>query len=309
MQAARGHVRIGELSRRTGVSPELLRAWEHRYGLLRPLRSEGGFRLYSLHDERRIAAMRSHLEHGLSAAEAARLTLDEQDASAPAADTPALERSAGELRAALDVLDEDAAQSALDRLFSGFSVATVLEQVVLPYLRELGDRWESGGASVAQEHFASQVLRGRLLGLARGWDRGAGPRALLACMPGEQHDLGLIVFGLALRERGWRITFLGPDTPLDTLTETVATLRPDAVVLAAATPCGRSGARRRCGSRERGPRPISQPTPARGCSTRARSPPRSGSPASRLDDRWLRSDTSTSAASRSAVARRSSSRR
>jgi len=230
-----GVLRIGELSRRTGVSDHVLRAWESRYGLLRPVRSPGGFRLYSAQDERRVAVMRSHLKRGLSAAEAARLAVDEEEAPAPAAETPALERGAGELRAALDVLDEDAAQSALDRLFSGFSVATVLEQVVLPYLRELGDRWESGSASVAQEHFASQVLRGRLLGLARGWDRGAGPRALLACMPGEQHDLGLIVFGLALRERGWRITFLGPDTPLDTLTDTVATLRPDAVVLAATT--------------------------------------------------------------------------
>jgi DNA-binding transcriptional MerR regulator len=248
MHAPVGHLRIGELSRRTGVSPELLRAWEHRYGLLRPLRSEGGFRLYSPQDERRVAVMRSHLERGLSAAEAARLTVDEEDAPAPPAETPALERSAGELRAALDALDEDASQSALDRLLSGFSVATVLRQVVLPYLRELGDRWESGGASVAQEHFASHVLRGRLLGLARGWDRGAGPRALLACMPGEQHDLGLIAFGLALRERGWRITFLGPDTPLGTLTDTVGALQPDAVILAATTPerfeAGRDAVRR-----------------------------------------------------------------
>jgi methanogenic corrinoid protein MtbC1 len=54
-------------------------------------------------------------------------------------------------------------------------------------------------------------------------------------MPGEQHDLGLIVFGLGLRDHGWRITFLGPDTPLDTLSDAATTLQPDAVVLAAAT--------------------------------------------------------------------------
>jgi DNA-binding transcriptional MerR regulator len=230
-----GHLRIGELSRRSGVSPELLRAWEHRYGLLRPQRSDGGFRLYSPDDERRVAVMRAHLERGLSAAEAARLTLDEGE-TAPAAETTALERGARELRAALDALDESAAQAAIDRLLSGFSVELFLRDVVLPYLRELGDRWERGEASVAQEHFASQVLRGRLLGLARGWDRGTGPRALLACAPGEQHDLGLIAFGLALRDRGWRITFLGPDTPLDTLADAVARLRADAVVLAATTP-------------------------------------------------------------------------
>jgi methanogenic corrinoid protein MtbC1 len=226
------HLRIGELSRRSGVSPELLRAWEHRYGLLSPTRSDGGFRLYSAEDERRIAMMREHLERGVSAAEAARLTLAEQ--AAPEA--PALERGIGDLRAALDGFDEGAAQAALDRLLSAFSVELVLREVVLPYLRELGERWERGEASVAQEHFASQVLRGRLLGLARGWDRGAGPRAVLACMPGEQHDLGLIAFGLALRDRGWRVVFLGPDTPLDTLTDAAAALRPDAVVLSATTP-------------------------------------------------------------------------
>jgi len=230
------HVRIGELSRRTGVSPELLRAWEHRYGLLRPLRSDGGFRLYSAHDEQRVAVMRSHLDRGLSAAEAARLTLDEERVTAGAAGAPELERGAGELRAALDLFNEAAAQATLDRMLSAFSVVTVLREVVLPYLRELGDRWARGEASVAQEHFSSQILRGRLLGLARGWDQGAGPRALLACMPGEQHDLALIVFGIALRERGWRITFLGPDTPLDTLSDAVAALEPDAVVLAATEP-------------------------------------------------------------------------
>jgi DNA-binding transcriptional MerR regulator len=230
------HVRIGELSRRSGVSPELLRAWENRYGLLRPMRSDGGFRLYSPRDERRVAVMRSHLERGLSAAEAARLTLDEESVAAPSGESPVLERGAGELRVALDAFDESAAQSALDRLLSGLSVEIVLREVVLVYLRELGDRWERGEASVAHEHFASQVLRGRLLGLARGWDRGSGPRALLACMPGEQHDLGLIAFGLALRERGWRITFLGPDTPLDTLTHAVTTLQPEVLVLTATTP-------------------------------------------------------------------------
>jgi MerR family transcriptional regulator, light-induced transcriptional regulator len=231
-----GNVRIGELSRRSGVSPQLLRAWEQRYGLLSPTRSEGGFRLYSAEDEQRVTLMRAHLERGLSAAEAARLTLADEAAPAPVSEAPALERGARDLRAALDALEESAAQAALDRLLSGFSVELVLGEVVLPYLRELGERWERGEASVAQEHFATQVLRGRLLGLARGWDRGAGPRALLACVPGEQHDLGLIAFGLALRDRGWRITFLGPDTPLDTLADAVAQLRPAAVVLAATTP-------------------------------------------------------------------------
>src|SRR5215217_2310080 len=101
-----GQLRIGELSKRTEVSTELLRAWERRYGLLRPSRSDGGYRLYSAQDERRVAAMRAHLERGLSAAEAARLTLDEDADAVPRADTPVLARGAQQLRAALDALDE-----------------------------------------------------------------------------------------------------------------------------------------------------------------------------------------------------------
>jgi methanogenic corrinoid protein MtbC1 len=104
---------------------------------------------------------------------------------------------------------------------------------VLPLLHDLGDRWERGEASVAQEHFASHFLRGRLLGLARGWDRGVGPRAVLACVPGEQHDLPLIVFGIALREHGWRVTFLGADVPIVTLSRTATALEPAAVVVSA----------------------------------------------------------------------------
>jgi DNA-binding transcriptional MerR regulator len=230
-----GHLRIGELSRRSGVSPELLRAWERRYGLLRPARSEGGFRLYSAQDERRVAAMRVNLDRGLSAAEAARLALAEPVPEPVTADGggPAIARGARELRDALDVLDETAAHAALDRMLASLSVATVLSEVVLPYLHELGERWETGEISVGQEHFASNLLRGRLLGLARGWDGGPGPRALLACPPGELHDLGLIAFGLSLRGRGWRITYLGADTPLATLRDLSVALQPDAVVLAA----------------------------------------------------------------------------
>src|SRR5512138_3718187 len=109
-------------------------------------------------------------------------------------------------------------------------------QIVLDYLIDLGERWSVGHASVAQEHFATNVLRGRLLGLARDWGHGGGPLALLACPPGELHDLGLICFGLALRVRGWRIAFLGADTPVDTLKQTADNLHPDLVVLTSTTP-------------------------------------------------------------------------
>lgn len=87
--------------------------------------------------------------------------------------------------------------------------------------------------SVAQEHFASALLRGRLLGLARGWGRGVGPLAVLACAPGEQHDLGLLAFGLALRARGWRIVYLGTDTPIASVADAARSCNPAAVVVSA----------------------------------------------------------------------------
>ena len=107
--------------------------------------------------------------------------------------------------------------------------------VILPYLEELGERWERGEATVAQEHFATSVLRGRLLGLARGWGRGLGPVALLACLPGERHELGLMAFGLALRSHGWRVAYFGSDTPLETIDVAAEALEPNLVVLSAVT--------------------------------------------------------------------------
>ena len=237
-------LRIGELSRRLGVSDHVLRAWERRYGLLRPVRSAGGFRLYSEADEMRVRRMQAHLTQGLSAAEAARAALGE-DISAEADFSPAAEprqvpATASELssafRRALDAFDEPAAQAVLDRLMSDLSLPTALRDVVVPYLTELGERWERGTASVAQEHFASNILRGRLAGLARGWGSGHGPRAVLACPPGELHDLALMVFGIVLNRNGWRIDYLGTSTPIEELTRTADETHPDLIVLAATIP-------------------------------------------------------------------------
>jgi MerR family transcriptional regulator, light-induced transcriptional regulator len=229
-----GLLRIGELSRRTGVTPELLRAWERRYGLLRPTRSSGGLRLYGHDDLARVQRMQQHLADGLAAAEAATLAAETERAPEALVFDAAAARQ--ELGSALEGFDESAAQTTLDSVLSMATLDSVLADVVLPYLRDLGDRWEQGEVSIAQEHFASAVLRGRLLGLARGWSRGFGPPALLACLPGEQHDLGLIAFGLALRSRGFRIAFLGANTPVESIAGAAEVLEPVAVVLSAVDP-------------------------------------------------------------------------
>jgi DNA-binding transcriptional MerR regulator len=245
-----GYLRIGELARRTGASPELLRAWERRYGLLRPARSQGGFRLYTAADEERIRRMKEYLARGVATAEAARLALDAEtprsgaDTTTPevlapettAAAPAPLQAAAGELAEALDRFNEEQAHAMLDRLLAAYRIETVLRDLLVPYLHDLGERWASGEVSVAQEHFASNLLRGRLLGLARGWGQGHGPAAVLACLPGEQHDLGLIAFGITLYRRGWRIIYLGPDTPIATIGQATERIAPDLVVLAGTVP-------------------------------------------------------------------------
>jgi MerR family transcriptional regulator, light-induced transcriptional regulator len=237
-EAGAGYLRIGELAKRTGVSPELLRAWEQRYGLLQPTRTPGGFRLYSAADEARVQHMQSLVSGGLAAAQAARLILSGAEPAPPTVSGPAttLEDAAGNLAASLDRLDEQAANTALDRLFAAYTVETVLQEVVLPYLHRLGERWEAGEVSVGQEHFASNLLRGRLVGLAQGWGQGQGPGAILACVPGEQHELGLLTFGVALRRRGWRITYLGTDSPISAVADIAPTLAPAVVVLLSMNP-------------------------------------------------------------------------
>src|SRR5581483_2004119 len=214
--------RIGELARRTETSTDLLRVWERRYGLLQPGRTQGGFRLYDDSDVERVRRMQAGLARGLSAAEAAAAAL-EHDGAGPV-----------ELLPALLSFDAERAETILDELLQRLSVESVLHDAVAPTLRELGDGWAKGDVSVAQEHFAANLLRGRLLGLARRWDEGLGPRALLACPPREPHDLPLVIFGLALRRRGWRVLFLGADTPFEVVEETVRAERPDVVVLASA---------------------------------------------------------------------------
>ncbi len=224
-------LRIGEFARRVGVSPEVLRAWERRYGLLQPLRSPGGFRLYTTEDAERVARMRRGLDEGLSAAEAARAALQ----SARPSDG-LLEDAAARLLAAIHDYDEAAMHGILDQSLAAFGLEAVLRDLILPTLRRVGVEWRQGTLAVSQEHFASNLIRGRLLSLARLWGRGSGPLALLACAPGEQHDITLLAFGLLLRSYGWRILFLGADTPIATLTEAAETTRPTIAVLASFDP-------------------------------------------------------------------------
>src|SRR3954467_7926258 len=233
-------MRIGEISQRTGVTPDVLRAWERRYALLRPRRTDGRTRLYSAADETRVRLMQRYIAQGLSTAQAAEMVtaarLTVRPGQALAIPPAEVAEAHQEMQASLDRFDETSAQRALEKLFGTYSALTVVRDVMMPYLREVGDRWSVGHVSIAQEHFASNFLHARLLAFARGWDRGLGPRAVLNCAPGEQHTFGLIAFGVALHHFGWRITYLGANTGVAMIEEAATQVEPDLVVVVAALP-------------------------------------------------------------------------
>jgi MerR family transcriptional regulator, light-induced transcriptional regulator len=200
---------IAALARRTGVRPDTLRKWEQRYGILRPDRTPGGQRRYGEADVARVEWLKARLGEGYRIGEAATLL--------GASDNRAVGRSTEELRAgilaALERTDADAVDQLLDQTLVVLPLDDALTEVIFPTLRRVGDLWADGRLSVAQEHLYSTAVRARLerlLADPRAAVRGV---AVLACAPGELHDIGLLTIAVALRADGWRVTYLGAATP------------------------------------------------------------------------------------------------
>jgi len=205
---------IAALSRRTGVPADTLRKWEQRYGVLRPARTEGGQRRYTEVDVARVEWLRERLAEGFRIGEAAALLgTDSTDAPKSPAD---LRRAIFDAVARADVR---ALRGLLDQAFTVLPLEQALIRIVEPVLERVGDAWEYGELSVAQEHLVSAAIRARLerlLADARGDVRGV---AVLACVPGEQHELGLLMLGTLLRADGWQVAYLGADAPLEDAVE------------------------------------------------------------------------------------------
>ena len=201
---------IAALSRRTGVAPDTLRKWEQRYGVLRPVRTAGGQRRYSEMDVQRVEWLRDRIRDGWRIGEAARI-IDEATSAALA--------EPGDLRdaliAAIEENDPRTVSATLDQTFAVLPLEVALTEVVTPALRWTGEAWHRGELSVAQEHAITAKVRahlGKLISEGRGGVRGS---AVLACAPGEHHDIGLLMLAVMLRADGWRVEFLGADTPVD----------------------------------------------------------------------------------------------
>jgi DNA-binding transcriptional MerR regulator len=235
---------IGELSRRTGVTADVIRAWERRYGLLTPTRSEGNFRLYSPQDVTRLRLMCHYVRQNISPSRAAALVAQskarlESNPGIPAGDARAVVTL---LRGALERFENAEADRVLDRLVSVFTPAVVLRDVILPYLRELDEDAEGDELAAAQERFRTSFLESWMLARARGRTGGDSRQAVLACVPGEHHALGLSAFAVALADLGWNTVHLGRDTPLAVVEHAADAVGADAIVLAATLPATLAGA-------------------------------------------------------------------
>jgi MerR family transcriptional regulator, light-induced transcriptional regulator len=238
--------RIRTVSEVTGVSSATLRAWERRYGVPAPSRNPAAYRLYGEEDVALIMKMRDLVKAGMAPAEASRVLLSEPGNGAthaavtqgvlhPAKDPfiVATERIVEATRRFdPDVLEEEVSRT----LTLGPGVA-IFERTLGPALREIGDLWHAGTITVAQEHFASNVLNGtltHLLRLAQPLD--AARRIALACFADEDHVLGLYGVGLRFASWGYRTLMLGARTPPPAIARVVASLAPDAVGLSVTIP-------------------------------------------------------------------------
>lgn len=235
-------MQIGELSRRVGVSTHALRAWEKRYGLLRPTRTTGGYRIYSGADERRVLEVLALRAAGVPTAEAVmRVLASERAASLPAGADFGSAATPGQVPAvflalfarAVHAFDEAVAQAALDDLVASAGIEAAIIDGILPALHRIGVDWESGEVTIGHEHFATHLVRRRLSAYSLTWGVGTGPVAVLGCPPGELHDITLLCFGVLLGRRGWRIRYLGADTPVTEIARAAQATEAAAVVVAA----------------------------------------------------------------------------
>jgi DNA-binding transcriptional MerR regulator/methylmalonyl-CoA mutase cobalamin-binding subunit len=216
---------IKQAALRSGVNVALLRAWERRYGIVEPMRTDSGYRLYDEAAIDRLRAMRSLVDAGWSARQAAERVAtaspEEIDGMAPiepeeAAEVPPLESTIDAFVAGATRIDPAAVERALDDMFAAGSFERVVEDRLFPALRALGDAWGSGTLDVAGEHAASAAV-GRRLSMAfeaAGSPVGGPAPILVGLPPGARHELAALAFATAARRAGLPVVYLGPDVPV-----------------------------------------------------------------------------------------------
>ncbi len=238
----------------TGISVATLRAWERRYGVVSPRRSEGGYRLYDADDVRALAIMNSLVNEGWSARQAAaettaRLTGDDPEsdrgrpmapvvplASVPASASPKARRAADDIEAliaAAERLDPAAVSDVLDTRFAIASYELVVDDWLMPALGAVGQAWAAGRLSIAGEHLVSYAVQRRLAAFYEAASgRADGPTVLIGLPPDCRHELGLLAFAVSARRAGLATVYVGADLPAHDWVPAVRTRGADGVVLA-----------------------------------------------------------------------------
>lgn len=230
--AARRTFPIRTVAALTGVSAFALRAWERRHGLITPQRTANGQRLYSQADVERIRHILSLLDAGMAIGQVADVIDDAPKAAPPVEDFWTRQRA--RMADAIAVFDEQHLENAYQEALALHPMEQVTEHLLLPLLRSVGQRWLSSECGIAEEHFFSVYLRNKLG--ARFHHRrilDSGPLLLCACLPGERHDIGQLLFALAAHERGFRCVLLGADVPSNAVESAAVRIKPAAVALSA----------------------------------------------------------------------------
>jgi DNA-binding transcriptional MerR regulator len=229
---------IKHASRMTGVSEASLRAWERRYGVVAPRRTESGYRLYDDKALATISAMRRLVAVGWSPAEAANAVRNSTGPVGPvkpttdSAEPPAV-ACMQQFLAAAARMDTAGIERSLDGGFALGSFEHVIETWLFPTLEALGEGWARGEIDVAGEHAASHAVHRRLsAAFDAAGGRSRGPTVVIGLPPGSQHSLGALAFATAIRRRGWDVLYLGADVPVSSWESAVQSRKAQAVVLA-----------------------------------------------------------------------------
>ena len=215
---AEGLLPIRTVSILTGVHSVTLRAWERRYGLITPQRTPKGHRLYTNQDVERINRIVELLNQGISVGHVKPL-LDQMpgdvaaSSATDASDT--WKNQQDKMLDAVERFDEQALDSTYNDALSLYPLDIVNQRLTTPLLRLFGERWKQRDTGIAEEHFFTVYLRNKLgTRIHHMNQRGSGPLLLLACLPGELHETGLLFFALAAVSAGYRVLILGANTPL-----------------------------------------------------------------------------------------------
>lgn len=206
-----------------GIPVVTIRAWENRYGVISPIRSDGGHRILSEEDLSRLRFLKRQIEeNGLKISAAARLLQSDSVSEELPTDQPesirAYDGLVEKLYLYLIQFHSTKADETIDLAFALYDLEEAFQRIIAPILYRVGADWEAGTISVAQEHFTSETIMRRLSALFRVFPVNPTlPVVLAFCPEGERHHLGLMWFSLFLRKRGAEVLYLGPDTPLQDL--------------------------------------------------------------------------------------------